>query len=113
NCTAVRNGDVGIFAHNNSLVMNNNAEGNHDTGINCQAGCLVTNNISSHNGSLGFFVLSGRALGNTAPFKVQVGLNGGVAYGNNSFGDNNGGNQQVLGGIQLGTNQCGVATLCP
>jgi len=118
NVTAVENGDDGINAGSGSTVTGNTAVDNGDDGISAGSGSTVTGNTAVDNGDFGINAGSGSTVtGNTANDNRREGLFLGVSsgYGNNVLTENNGGNAnpQVDGGIEIGTNVCGLDTICP
>jgi hypothetical protein len=119
--TTAHNGGNGITAAR-STVGGNVTEGNRQDGIVCLGGCTMTGNTATSNGSCGIHdFASSTVIGNTATLNAGFGMcfddggNSRAGYVNNVLNDNNGGNAnpQLFGGVEMGSNICGGAALCP
>jgi hypothetical protein len=112
------NGGSGIYIDFGSTVSGSTALNNGSNGITAGQGSTITHNTSMVNFGHGVSTSAGSTvLGNTVRGNSGFGLNmsSNVGYGHNSITNNNGGdvNPQTTGGIQMGTNVCGLNTICP
>jgi hypothetical protein len=116
-CSAIRNGNDGIYSPNGSEVSRNVANYNDGMGISTLFGSIVSGNVAIGNFSDGIFANVGSLVtGNVAYDNTGYGLSGSASYANNSFVNNNGGslNDQVdPGHVEIGVNRCGTDTTCP
>jgi hypothetical protein len=106
NMQVVGNGRFGIYTEfgSHARFLNNTVAQNGSSGIVCGLGCLVEDSIVSENGAHGVFAQRGTVLGNTIVSNNGFGIGGGssgVGFGNNTLVDNNNGNAQVAGGLDL------------
>jgi hypothetical protein len=139
NVRSTHNGGSGIWTQTASRVIdsigtNNSAEGiyvdfgsnvsgclalnNTGNGFTAGQGSTLTRNTSMVNFGHGVATSAGSTLrGNVARGNTGFGLSmsSNVGFGENSITNNNGGdvNPQTSGGIQIGTNVCGLNTICP
>jgi hypothetical protein len=112
------NGAEGIYVDFGSNVSGCTALNNSTNGFTAGQGSTLTRNTSMVNFGHGISTSAGSTLrGNVARGNSGFGLNmsSNVGYGENSITNNNGGdvNPQTNGGIQIGTNVCGLNTICP
>jgi len=116
-CTVTRNGVDGINGPEASVITGNVSSFNHGHGIAIRDGSFVSGNTVFDNNMTGITAGSGSLVtGNAVRNNTGFGLDGGAAYSNNAFFNNNGGNpnDQVDSGlVEIGTNQCGADTVCP
>jgi hypothetical protein len=116
-CRARANGGTGINLNAASIIENSHARGNGNHGIFANIGSTVTSNTVYQNGGNGIQTSLGVTVRGNAAYENEgfgLQLAGGSGYSENVLYLNNGGNAnpQVSGGIQMGTNICGVAA-CP
>ena len=126
--TATMNGAEGILTGVGSVLTGCQTLANGSHGIRFGASSVLTGNVALGNGGAGMrevisstppSVRGGGSLvrDNTASRNTGLGLNLGLltGYVNNVLQNNAGSNDgaQVSGGVELGTNVCGVDTLCP
>ncbi len=111
-------GNTGVRLADTARVENVRVTGAGLAGIDVSSGSTVTGNTVVDNGDFGISAGSGSMVnGNTVSGNGQQGLLLGTSsgYGNNVLTENNGGNAnpQVDGGLEIGTNVCGLDTICP
>jgi hypothetical protein len=101
---SVGGNDVGIFAREGAIIINNSVGLNRGVGIRVLGGSVTGNTVTLNRGL-------GLELGVANPTPNEVGIV--VGYANNVLVDN--ADPQVSGGIQMGPNVCGslgTARLC-
>jgi hypothetical protein len=96
-CVALNNSSNGFTAGQGSTLTRNTSMVNSGNGIATSAGSTLRGNVTRGNTGLGLSMSSN------------------VGFGENTVTNNNGGdvNPQTTGGIQIGTNVCGLNTICP
>jgi parallel beta-helix repeat protein len=112
--TAYNNSQAGINAGNGSVVKGNAVHKNGQLGLNGNSGSTISGNSVSDNGFAGISAGGASNLqGNTVFLNTGRGivLSSSSAYRENVLNAN--GVEQVLGGVNLGSNSCNGATSCP